>query len=40
MRLKRIRIEHFRSINHLDLALETNAVALFGWNGQGKSSVL
>lgn len=40
MKLKYLEIEDFRSIRHLALDLETNAMAMFGWNGQGKSSVL
>lgn len=41
MRLKWLEITDFRSIRHLVIDLrEANALALFGLNGQGKSSVL
>ncbi len=40
MKLKRIHIEDFRSLERLELNVNTDALALFGLNGAGKSSVL
>jgi len=40
MKITHITIQNFRSLEHVDLTIDSPAVALFGMNGAGKSSLI